>query len=141
VALISGGAKFCTGLTCRPLSKSCDYVEVMARKISEPKRVSNGFTRRGEAAKIFPSIAIASDFLQGFTWAIEIARQKTQPSTSKVLSTFATLPKCAPNPYRNRPMMNVITIAARMMMANATMTIMDTEKMAKIIGENDESGN
>jgi hypothetical protein len=57
VALISGSAQFCTGATCRTLNKSCDYVEVSNGKVSEPKQVSNGFSSRQDASKIFPFLA------------------------------------------------------------------------------------
>ena len=54
VALITGNAKFCTGSSCRTLKRSCDYIEVKGRNISEPRAISKGFTKRETAGQIFP---------------------------------------------------------------------------------------
>jgi FecR-like protein len=57
VALITGNAKFCTGSSCRTLKRSCDYIEVKGRNISEPQAISKGFKKRETARQIFPYLA------------------------------------------------------------------------------------
>ena len=57
VALITGNAKFCAGSSCRTLKRSCDYIEVNGRNISEPQAISKGFAKRAAAGQIFPYLA------------------------------------------------------------------------------------
>jgi hypothetical protein len=57
VALITGNAKFCAGSSCRTLKRSCDYIEVKGRNISEPQAISKGFAKREAAGQIFPYLA------------------------------------------------------------------------------------
>jgi hypothetical protein len=57
VALITGNAKFCAGSSCRTLKRSCDYIEVKGRNISEPQAISKGFKKREAAGQIFPYLA------------------------------------------------------------------------------------
>jgi hypothetical protein len=39
------------------LKRSCDYIEVKGRNISEPKAISKGFKNRETAGQIFPYLA------------------------------------------------------------------------------------
>lgn len=57
VALITGNAKFCSGSSCQTLKRSCDYIEVKGRNISEPKAIAKGFSKREAAGQIFPYLA------------------------------------------------------------------------------------
>lgn len=57
VALITGNARFCAGSSCRTLKRSCDYIEVKGRNISEPQAISKGFKKRESAGQIFPYLA------------------------------------------------------------------------------------
>ena len=57
VALITGNAKFCAGSSCQTLKRSCDYIEVNGRNISEPRAISKGFAKRAAAGQIFPYLA------------------------------------------------------------------------------------
>ncbi len=104
IALIRGNAKFCAGKSCQTLKRSCDYIVADGRKISEPTRVSSGFTKREAAAQIFPYLAkpklLSSRFrVGGGNCLSKIAvYEKGGESRSNVAAERAPEPRPRPRP-------------------------------------------
>jgi hypothetical protein len=88
VVLRKGSGRLCSGSRCQALRSSCDYVVSSGGSLSKTQPIEEAFTKRDEAARLFPYLAnprtLSSRFrVSGASCLDRIANARRKPARQK----------------------------------------------------------